>query len=152
MTSNPSMIVYVFLFFFDLFDCPLGFTTLSQKQYPWARFELPSRRHCSEKLGAVALLYLMEKKEMLWQKWPFSTNFFPTLFNFVSTFFWPPRDHLGIIQGASGGHPGVIRDYVSTFLQGCLRFVFKWSHFFHFFRPSKQNIKIYITARALPNN
>ena len=28
-----------------------------QKIHPWARFELPSRRHCSEKLGAVAALY-----------------------------------------------------------------------------------------------
>ena len=41
---------------------PLGFSKLFQKIYPRARFELPSRRHCSEKLGAVALLYFMDKK------------------------------------------------------------------------------------------
>ena len=40
------------------------FKTFS-KVYPRARFELPSRRHCSAKLEAVALLYLMKKKEML---------------------------------------------------------------------------------------
>ena len=44
---------------------PLGFTKLFQKIYPQARFELPSRRHCSEKLGAVALLYLIEKKKAM---------------------------------------------------------------------------------------
>ena len=33
------------------------FKNVDKKQYPRARFELPSRRHCSEKLGAVAALY-----------------------------------------------------------------------------------------------
>ena len=61
-TDHVFLIVFYNVFVFEI---PLGFTILSQQIYPWARFELPSRRHCSEKLGAVALLYFMIKKGML---------------------------------------------------------------------------------------
>ena len=44
---------------------PLGFSTLFQNIISLVRFELSSRRHCSEKLGAAALLYFMENREML---------------------------------------------------------------------------------------
>jgi hypothetical protein len=49
-------LLHVFLTFVEK-GVPLGFSTLFQKIYPRARFELPSRRHCSEKHGAVAALY-----------------------------------------------------------------------------------------------
>ena len=48
--------MHVFLTFVEK-GVPLGFSKLFQQIYPRARFELPSRRHCSEKLGAVAAIY-----------------------------------------------------------------------------------------------
>ena len=48
--------IYVFLTFVEK-GVPLGFSKTNHIIYPRARFELPYRRHCSEKLGAVAALY-----------------------------------------------------------------------------------------------
>ena len=87
--SGDVFPTFVLDFLLTIQGVQLGFTQLFKKIYPRARFELPSRRHCSEKLGAVSLLYLMKK--MLWRKWSVvsiqQVTFFDQLFFLPKSLF-----------------------------------------------------------------